>query len=57
MLLSGVLDVAIDQNPRQEAADILRLLSSHLDGAPRFDYEPTYVLRALKSLHLEFDPL
>lgn len=40
MLLSGVLDVAIDQNPRQEAADILRLLSSHLDGAPRFELAP-----------------
>lgn len=27
------------------------------EGARRFEYEPTYVLRALKSLHLEFDPL
>jgi cytochrome P450 len=27
------------------------------EGARRFDYEPTYVLRALKSLHLEFDPI
>ena len=26
-------------------------------GARRFEYEPTYILRALKSLHLEFDPL
>ncbi len=25
--------------------------------APRFDWEPTYILRALKALHLEFDPL
>lgn len=27
------------------------------EGAHRFNYEPTYVLRALASLHLEFDPL
>lgn len=27
------------------------------EGARRFEYEPTYVLRALKALHLEFDPL
>lgn len=27
------------------------------EGARRFDYEPTYILRALKALHLEFDPL
>lgn len=26
-------------------------------GARRFDYEPTYILRALRSLHLEFEPL
>jgi LacI family transcriptional regulator len=40
MLLSGVLDVAIDQNPRQEARDILRLLSSHVEGAPRVELTP-----------------
>lgn len=27
------------------------------DEARRFDYEPTYILRALKSLHLKFDPI
>jgi len=27
------------------------------EGERHFQYEPTYVLRALKSLHLEFDPL
>jgi cytochrome P450 len=27
------------------------------EGARRFTYEPTYVLRALKELHLEFDPI
>ncbi len=27
------------------------------EGDRRFDYEPTYVLRALRSLHLEFDPI
>jgi cytochrome P450 len=27
------------------------------EGNPRFLYEPTYVLRALKELHLEFDPI
>ncbi|HEX7854190.1 MAG TPA: cytochrome P450 [Sphingobium sp.] len=26
-------------------------------GSEHYDYEPTYILRALKSLHLEFDPL
>jgi hypothetical protein len=26
-------------------------------GDWRLEYEPTYVLRVLKSLHLEFDPL
>lgn len=40
MLLSGVLDVAIDQNARQEAQDILRLLSSHVDGAARVELAP-----------------
>jgi cytochrome P450 len=27
------------------------------EGARRFDYEPTYILRALRHLHLEFDPI
>ena len=27
------------------------------EGNRRFDYEPTYILRALKSLHLKFDPI
>ncbi len=37
----------------------IRLSEAHHgpEGAWRFDYEPTYVLRALKALHLEFDPL
>lgn len=37
----------------------IRLAEAHHgpEGARRFDYEPTYVLRALKSLHLEFDPV
>ena len=26
-------------------------------GQERFDYEPTYILRAMKHLHLEFDPI
>jgi cytochrome P450 len=26
-------------------------------GAPHFAYEPTFILRALKNLHLEFDPI
>jgi len=26
------------------------------EGGWRFDYEPTYILRALQALHLEFDP-
>ena len=37
----------------------IRLSEAHHgpEGARRFDYEPTYILRALKSLHLEFDPI
>ncbi|MCJ2185450.1 cytochrome P450 [Novosphingobium beihaiensis] len=37
----------------------IRLSEAHHGpkGARRFEYEPTYVLRALRSLHLEFDPL
>ena len=27
------------------------------EGARRFEYEPTYILRGLRSLHLEFEPL
>ncbi|KHK90519.1 cytochrome P450 [Novosphingobium malaysiense] len=39
--------------------DNIRLSEAHHgpEGARRFEYEPTYVLRALKSLHLEFDPV
>jgi cytochrome P450 len=37
----------------------IRLSEAHHgpEGARHFEYEPTYILRALKSLHLEFDPL
>jgi cytochrome P450 len=37
----------------------IRLSEAHhgQERSHRFDYEPTYVLRALKSLHLEFDPI
>jgi cytochrome P450 len=37
----------------------IRLSPDHhgSDGAWRFDYEPTYILRALKALHLDFDPV
>ena len=37
----------------------IRLSEEHHgpEGARRFDYEPTYVLRAMKSLHLEFDAI
>lgn len=37
----------------------IRLGPAHLrdEGTPRFDYEPTYILRALKRLDLEFDLL
>ncbi|MDE8650118.1 cytochrome P450 [Novosphingobium album (ex Liu et al. 2023)] len=37
----------------------IRLSEAHHgpEGQRRFDYEPTYILRALKSLHLEFDPV
>jgi hypothetical protein len=27
------------------------------EGNRRFEYEPTYILRALRSLHLKFDPV
>ena len=37
----------------------IRLSEAHHgpEGTHQFDYEPTYILRALKSLHLEFDPI
>lgn len=37
----------------------IRLSETHHGpaGNRRFEYEPTYILRALKSLHLEFDPI
>lgn len=37
----------------------IRLSEAHHgpEGARHFQYEPTYVLRALHALHLEFDPL
>ena len=37
----------------------VRLSEAHHGPAEarHFDYEPTYILRALKSLHLEFDPI
>ena len=37
----------------------IRVSKAHhgTEGAYRFEYEPTYVLRALKAVHLEFDPL
>ncbi len=36
----------------------IRLSPEHhgTPGSEHFEYEPTYILRALKSLHLEFDP-
>lgn len=39
--------------------DNIRLSPAHHgDGAaPHFTYEPTYILRALRHLHLEFDPI
>ena len=43
---------------------LARMGNIHLDeqfhgpeGDRRFDYEPTYILRALKSLHLKFEPI
>ncbi|MDE2302766.1 MAG: cytochrome P450 [Sphingomonadales bacterium] len=37
----------------------IRLSEAHHgpEGARHFDYEPTYILRAMKRLHLEFDPI
>jgi cytochrome P450 len=37
----------------------IRLSEAHHgpEGAHHFEYEPTYILRALRSLHLEFDPI
>ena len=40
LLLSGVLDVAIDQSPRREARDILKLLWAHARGLTREPIEP-----------------
>jgi cytochrome P450 len=37
----------------------IRVAGEHRDSAGdyRFEYEPTFILRALKNLHLEFDPM
>ena len=37
----------------------IRLSKEHLgpDGQYHFEYEPTYILRAMKHLYLEFDPI
>ncbi|MGE3690998.1 MAG: cytochrome P450 [Novosphingobium sp.] len=37
----------------------IRLSEAHHgpNGQERFEYEPTYILRAMKHLHLEFDPI
>ena len=37
----------------------IRLSEAHHGhkGAERFDYEPTYILRGLTKLHLEFTPM
>jgi cytochrome P450 len=37
----------------------IRLSQAHHgpEHARRFDYEDTYILRAMKHLHLEFDPI
>jgi len=37
----------------------IRLSEEHHgpEGSRRFDYEPTYILRAMRTLHLEFDPI
>ncbi|MBB5687412.1 cytochrome P450 [Sphingobium boeckii] len=39
--------------------DNIRLSPAHhgAAGQPSFEYEPTYILRALRNLHLEFDPI
>jgi len=39
--------------------DDIRLSEEHHGppGAHRFDYEPTWILRGLTSVHLEFDPV
>jgi hypothetical protein len=37
----------------------IRLAEEHHgpSGARRFDYEPTWLLRGLRQLHLEFEPV
>ena len=39
-LTSGVLDVAIDQNPKLEAREVLKLLAANARGLPRELIEP-----------------
>jgi cytochrome P450 len=38
--------------------DVIRISDAHHGpaGARRFEYDPTYMLRGLKELHLEFTP-
>lgn len=40
MILNGTMDVAIDQNPRVEAREVINLLRSAVDGTPQIEYPP-----------------
>jgi LacI family transcriptional regulator len=44
LLLAGVLDVAIDQSPRREAREVLKLLWSHARGLTREPIEPVPII-------------
>jgi cytochrome P450 len=52
-------EVAVSIERLLARMDNIRLSEAHHgpEGAHRFEYEPTYVLRALKALHLQFDPV
>lgn len=52
-------EVTISLEQLLSRMDNIRLSEAHHgpEGNRRFEYEPTYILRALNSLHLEFDPI
>jgi cytochrome P450 len=52
-------EVAVSLEKLLSRMNNIRLSEAHHgpEGARHFQYEPTYVLRSLQSLHLEFDPV
>jgi len=53
------LEVQVSFNRLLDRLDDIRISPNHHGSAedPRFEFEPTYILRGLKALHLEFTPI